>query len=412
MKGLIYGLVGRTLGHSFSVPIHKELGNSAYQLIELKPDELPEFLKRDDIGGLNITIPYKLEVMRFCGALSPEARDIGSVNTVVRNAGGTLTGLNTDLYGFRYMAYSAGISFTGKKVVIFGSGGASLTARFAADSGDAAKIVTVSRTGENNYSNLSRHYDAEILINATPIGMYPHTGAAVADISCFPNCSGVLDLIYNPRRTALIMQAESLSIPCSDGLPMLVAQAKAAEEAFFGEKISDSENARIVSKIRHDMTNIVLIGMPGCGKNTVGTALAEMTGRSIIDIDKMIEKRAGMSIPEIFDIQGEAEFRRIERGETASAGMEIGKIIITGGGIVKDPRNYAPLHQNGRIYHLTRETSLLSREGRPLSLNADIEAMYRQRLPMYESFRDAKKSNSGTPEEAAQLIWQDFSINP
>lgn len=411
MSQPLFGLVGRKLGHSYSVPIHKALGNSAYRLIELEPDELPSFFERDDIRGLNITLPYKREAVKFCGELSPEARYICSVNTVVRDDGRLLKGFNTDLYGFRYMAEITGIRFAGKKVIIFGSGGASLMVRFAAESEGASEVVTISRTGKNNYDNLSCNYDAEIIVNATPVGMYPNTGIAVADLSFFKKCTGVLDLIYNPRRTALLIQAESLSIPCSDGLPMLVAQAKAAEEIFFEREISDTEIERVLEELRHNMSNIVLIGMPGSGKNTVGAALSEITGREMIDTDLEIEKRSGMSVSEIFSRYGEAEFRLRENEEILRAGSESGKIIITGGGAVKDINNYAPLHQNGRIYHLTRETSLLSREGRPLSENADLEAMHKHRLPMYKRFRDSEICNADTPEEAAQYIWQDFCKN-
>lgn len=405
----IYGLIGRRLKHSYSGPIHRELGNSAYRLIELEPEELAGFLGRADLGGVNVTIPYKRDVIRFCDTLSPAARQIGSVNTIVRTAAGALAGFNTDACGLDYMAGRAGISFAGKKVVIFGSGGASLTAQHVAHRGGARKVAVISRSGKNSYENLSRHHDAAVLINTTPVGMYPDTGVSVADAAPFTKCTGILDLVYNPRRTALIMQAEALKIPCSDGLPMLVAQAKAAAELFMDTEIDESEIERIIRKLRRDMTNIVLVGMPGCGKNTVGLALSKMTGREIIDVDAEIVKKGGRSIPEIFAASGEAEFRRLEREATAGAGKESGKIIITGGGVVKDERNYPSLHQNGRIYHLLRELSLLAREGRPLSEKADLEAMFRERLPLYERFRDAAiDNNAGTPEQTAAAIWRDF----
>ena len=228
MDERIYGLLGRKLGHSWSVPIHAALGNGAYRLLELEPDGLAPFLHRKDIGGLNVTIPYKRDVMPLCDEIDPAAEAIGSVNTIVRCADGKLVGYNTDIDGFLYMACRAGISLSGKKVVILGSGGASLTAQTAARQGGAAEVVVVSRFGPDNYDNLSRHADAEILVNATPVGMYPGNGQSPVDLSVFPVCQGVLDVIYNPRRTALLLQAEARSIPCSDGLPMLVAQAVAA----------------------------------------------------------------------------------------------------------------------------------------------------------------------------------------
>ncbi len=407
MESGVFGLIGRTLGHSYSQLIHKELGNPDYRLIELAPEELAGFLANSSIGGLNVTIPYKRDVMQYCGSLSERAQEIGSVNTIIRTPTG-LFGDNTDAYGLEYMAARAGIGFLDKKAVIFGSGGASLTAKFVAKRLGAKEVVAVSRSGEDNYHNLSRHFDAQILINATPVGMFPKTGTAVADVSAFPRCEGALDMVYNPRRTAFLMQAQSLGIPRSDGLPMLVAQAKAAEELFFGKKIPDSENERILGLIRAETENIILIGMPGSGKTTVGAALAKLTCRELIDIDAKIEEAANMPIPEIFEKLGEGEFRKMEREQTALCGALSGKIITTGGGVVKDERNYPSLHQNGRIYHILRDTKQLSRAGRPLSLFADLEAMYKERLPHYERFRDAAAANSGAPEETAQEIWRDF----
>ena len=404
----VYGLLGRKLGHSWSAPIHHQLGCPGYRLIELEPEELPAFLRREDIGGLNVTIPYKREVMPYCDGIDEAARLIGSVNTLVRRADGKLCAYNTDAAGFCCMARRAKIGFAGQKVLVLGSGGASLTARAMARKMGAREVVVISRTGADNYGNLHRHADADIIVNTTPVGMYPHTGEAPVDLALFPHCSGVLDMIYNPRRTALILQAESLGIPCSDGLPMLVAQATAAEEHFFGKSIPDSENERILAMLRRDTQNIVLIGMPGCGKTTVGRALARLTGREAIDIDQRIEERAGRSIPEIFAAGGEEAFRALEREATAEAGKLSGRIILTGGGVVKDPRNYAPLRQNGRIYQLRRDLSALATDGRPLSAGADLAEMYAQRSPLYARFRDEVIDNNGTVEETAEAIWRDF----
>lgn len=407
----LYGLLGRRLGHSWSAPIHAALGCADYRLIELEPEALGAFLAREDIGGLNVTIPYKRDVMPYCGALDPMAEAIGSVNTLVRRADGTLCGYNTDAAGFCFMARRAGVDFTGKKTLVLGSGGASLTAAACAKKLGARETVVISRTGENNYTNLDRHADADIVVNATPVGMYPHNGAAAVDLTAFPQCCGVLDLIYNPRRTALLLQAEALGIPCSDGLPMLVAQAKAAEEHFFGKAIADSENERILAQLRREMTNLVLIGMPGSGKSTVGAALAALTGREAVDLDVRIAERAGRSIPEIFSAGGEAAFRALEREVTAECGAESGKLLITGGGVVKTPENYAALHQNGRIYQLLRPLELLATDGRPLSQGADLAALWAERAPLYERFRDAAVDNSGTVEETARSIWRDFCEN-
>ncbi len=407
----IFGLLGRKLGHSWSVPIHTALGCEGYRLIELEPEELEGFLRQPNIGGLNVTIPYKRDVMPFCDVIDPMARAIGSVNTLTRRADGKLYAFNTDAAGFRWMAERAGISFAGKKAVVLGSGGASLTAQACARAMGAREVAVISRSGENNYGNLDRHADADIVVNTTPVGMYPNTGASPVDLTVFPKCSGVLDVVYNPRRTALLLQAEELGIPCSDGLPMLVAQAKAAEEHFFEKPIPDSENERILAQLRRECTNIVLIGMPGGGKTTVGQALAALTGREAIDIDQRIVKKTGRSIPEIFAAEGEAAFRALEREVTAEVGKLSGKIILTGGGVVKDRRNYAPLHQNGRIYQLVRNLDALPTDGRPLSQGADLSAMWAERAPLYAAFRNAAMDNNGTVEDTAAAIWRDFCEN-
>ena len=411
MAEKIYGLLGRKLGHSWSVPIHTALGCQGYRLIELEPEELEGFLSQPNIGGLNVTIPYKRDVMPFCDVIDPMAEAIGSVNTLTRRADGKLYAFNTDAAGFCWMAERTGISFTGKKTVVLGSGGASLTAVACAKKLGAREVVVISRSGENNYGNLSRHADADIVVNTTPVGMFPNNGAAAVDLATFPRCSGVLDVVYNPRRTALLLQAEALGIPCSDGLPMLVAQAKAAEEHFFEKSIPDSENERILALLRQECTNIVLIGMPGCGKTTVGQALSELTGREAVDIDRRIVERAGCSIPEIFAHGGESAFRALEQEETAEAGKLSGKIILTGGGVIKDERNYASLHQNGRIYHLIRDISVLPTNGRPLSQGTDLSAMWREREPLYARFRDVEIQNDGSLQETAAAIWRDFCEN-
>ena len=408
MDERIYGLLGRKLGHSWSVPIHEALGCEGYRLIELEPEDLASFLARADIGGLNVTIPYKRDVMPLCGEIDPAAADIGSVNTIVRGADGVLRGYNTDIDGFIYMARRAGITLAGKKVVVLGTGGASLTAQAAARRAGAREIAVISRSGPDNYGSLHRHADAEVLVNTTPVGMYPGNGAAPVDLTAFPACRGVLDVVYNPRRTALLLQAEELGIPCCDGLPMLVAQAKRAEEHFTGRAIPDSENERILSQLRREMGNIVLIGMPGCGKSTVGRLLSDLTGREAVDIDQQIALRAGCSIPEIFARGGEAEFRALEREETARAGALTGKILLTGGGAVKTPENYGALRQNGRIYHLLRDLGTLPTDGRPLSQGADLGAMWRQREPLYRRFRDVTMDNNGPAEDTAAAIWRDF----
>lgn len=409
MGGRIYGLLGRKLGHSWSVPIHRALGCEDYQLFEREPEALAEFLTTADIGGLNVTIPYKQAVMPYCDVIDPAARAIGSVNTLVRRADGRLYAWNTDLTGFQYMAARAKVSLTGRKVLILGSGGASLTVIEASRAARAREVIVVSRRGPVTYEDLQDHSDAEIIVNATPVGMYPRNGEAPVDLRDFPRCLGVLDLIYNPQRTRLLFQAGELGIPCSDGLPMLVAQAAAAEEHFFGRPVPQAENERILKQLRRDMTNLVLIGMPGSGKSTVGKHLARISGRVAVETDEGIIRRDGRPIPEIFMADGEAAFRLLERQEVIEAGRQSGRIIVTGGGVIKDPLNYESLAQNGRIYHLERSLDHLPVHGRPISQSTDLSVLYAQRKALYESFRDVAVSNDGDPEATAQMIWRDFN---
>lgn len=405
------GLLGEKLGHSYSPELHAFFGDYDYDLFEVAPGDLGSFLKTQDFQGLNVTIPYKTTLYDLCDNLTEAARTIGSVNTVVKKPGGFLLGDNTDAAGFEGMVWKSRIRVLGRKCLVLGSGGASLAVQYVLKKLGAGEIVVISRSGENNYENLDQHADAAVIVNTTPVGMYPKNGETPVDLTAFPRCSGVLDVVYNPRRTALLLQAEELGVPCSDGLPMLVAQAVAAEEHFFEKVIPESENERILRKLRTGMTNIVLIGMPGSGKTTVGEALAALTGREAIDVDREIVRRAGRTIPEIFAAQGEAAFRELERQITAELGALTGKIILTGGGVIKDPRNYGPLHQNGRIYHLWRELEVLPVEGRPVSQSSSAQKLWAERKPMYEAFRDTMIDNNGTVQETAEAIWRNFCEN-
>lgn len=429
MAETIYGLLGRTLGHSWSVPIHKALGCRGYRLIELEPEDLGDFLRREDIGGLNVTIPYKRDVMPYCDVLDPAAEAIGSVNTLVRRDG-KLYGYNTDIDGFLYMLRRAGITLAGKKVLILGSGGASLTAQAAAKREGAREIVVVSRSGPDNYENLSRrHNDAEALINTTPVGMWPRLEGCPADLRRLPRVTAVADVIYNPSRTNLLLQAEELSAapPCRDallwagaepeplrhirhtgGLPMLVAQARRAEELFFDKPIPDHETEAIAAKLRRDMTNLVLVGMPGSGKTTVGRALAALSGKPFVDLDEEIVKKAGRPIPEIFASEGEGAFRALEHQVLTEACARSGQVIATGGGAVLWSENRAAMRRTGRVYQLRRELEDLPTEGRPLSQAGKLEEMARVRGPLYGAAADTFIWNAVSPEETASGIWRDF----
>lgn len=406
----LYALLGRHLSHSYSSLIHKELGCKEYCHTELEREELKTFLKKEKIGGLNVTIPYKKDVIPFLSSLSREAEDIGSVNTITCEDG-KLIGHNTDAYGFEFMVKFAGIDVKNKKVIILGSGGAHLAVKYALKGLGAREIVTISRSGEDNYENIHRHYDADVLVNATPVGMYPEDEGKILDLSPFKSCSGVLDLIYNPFRTNLLLQAEEMKIPYANGLSMLVAQAKRAEELFFLKSIPDEEILRIMKIISRDTRNIVLVGMPGSGKSTVGKALGLLSGKEVVDTDEEIVKTVGLSIPEIFEKGGEKLFREYEIQAVKNACIGSGKIVITGGGAVKREENYAPIKRRARVYHLERDLSILDREGRPLSKGADLEKMYEERLPLYSRFRDTVIEVTPDATKTAELIWRDFCEN-
>lgn len=397
------GLLGRKLGHSYSPQIHACLGSYSYDLFEKEPDEIEAFLKQDNFTGINVTMPYKKSVMPYLDELSPVAQTMGAVNTIVRRTDGSLFGHNTDYFGFSSMVQNAGLSLSGKKVLILGSGGASNTAVQVLKK-LGAHVVTVSRNGENNYHNLHLHSDAAVIVNATPVGMYPNTGECPIDLNLFPQLEGVLDLIYNPARTQLLLDAEKKGIIAKNGLWMLVAQAKEAAETFTGTPLSDDLIADIHRKLSVQMQNIVLVGMPGCGKSTVGKILAEQTGKIFVDSDALVTELAGKPIPQIFTEDGEEAFRLWETTALEQLGKQSSLVIATGGGCVTKDRNYSALHQNGTIVWLQRDLNLLPTDGRPLSLANPLSGLYEARRPLYEAYADFCADNIGTPEETVSAI--------
>lgn len=401
-----YGLIGEKLTHSYSVDLHHLLGDYPYRLISLARSELDGFLKTGAFDGLNVTIPYKQAVMPYCGELSETARRVGSVNTLLRRADGSLYGDNTDVYGFTRLAQSAGVDFKGEKTLVLGSGGTSLTACYVIREAGGLPVV-VSREGENNYQNLDRHRDAAYLVNATPVGMYPHTEAAPLSLDALPNLRGVLDVIYNPLRTRLMQQAADRRIPCASGMKMLVYQGVRASELFTGERLDPQRVARAEGALRQKHMNLVLTGMPGCGKTTVGKALQRLIGLPLIDLDREIALRAGMSIPEIFKAEGESGFRLRESQCVAEYGRQSGHILATGGGAVVNPLNREALRLNGFVVHLTRPLERLATGGRPLSRDREaLSRLWQEREPLYRACADATIPNETTPEACARAIWE------
>ncbi len=397
------GLIGEKLGHSYSPQIHALLASYPYDLIELKPHELETFLRREAYTGLNVTIPYKKAIIPFLDELSPRAKQLGAVNTVVRQKDGRLLGHNTDYFGFDMLLRRSGLNPRGKKALVLGSGGASATAAAVLES-HGASVVVISRSGSENYQNLDRHSDAALIVNATPVGMYPKNGDSPLSLDPFPRLEGVLDCIYNPARTRLLLDAEARGLVCQNGLWMLVAQAWESAQCFLGKPLEASRIPEIHRILRMQMENFVLIGMPGCGKTTIGKLLAAKTGRQYLDSDDLVAEKAGMPVPELLRRHGEAAMRALETQVLQELGKSSGAVLSTGGGCVTRPENYAPLHQNGRLFWLQRDLDALPTEGRPLSQSGTLRQLYASRAAQYERFADLCVDNNGTPEETVARI--------
>ena len=398
------GLLGRTLGHSYSPKIHSMLADYDYQLFEVEPENLENFIRSANFDGLNVTIPYKKSVIPFCDELSETAKRLGAVNTLVRR-NGKLIGHNSDYFGFMSMVQRSGVSVDGKKALVLGSGGASATAVAVLEE-MGAQVIVISRSGENNYDNLELHSDAAVIVNATPVGMYPNTDCSPLSLDHFPKLECVLDLIYNPANTLLLQQAQQRGISNQNGLWMLVAQAKESAEWFIQKEITDSVLETVYQSVRTDMESIMLIGMPGCGKSTIGKLLSEKLSRTFIDADAVIEERAGISIPEIFAKDGEEGFRKLETEVLADLGKRSASIISTGGGCITRTENYPHLHLNSKIIWIKRKIDTLPTDGRPLSQINKLSDLYASRKPLYEAYCDYAVENNGALEETVEMILQ------
>lgn len=398
-----FGLIGEKLGHSYSKQIHEMLGGYEYGMYELEPEMLGSFLEGKTLSGMNVTIPYKKAVIPYCGELSDTARRIGSVNTMVLK-NGVYVGHNTDYCGFAYSVARCGVDAAGKKALVFGGGGVTPTVCAVLSDLGCREVVVVSRKGAVTYSDLDAHRDAEILVNATPVGMYPKNGQSVVAAADFPRCEAVLDLVYNPFRTALLLEAERLGIPHENGLAMLAHQAVRAWEIFTDKTAPDGATEDITSRLQRQMENVILIGMPGCGKTGAGRRLAGRLGREFVDADDELVKSDGKSIPEIFAEGGEELFRRLETETLKRLCSRSGLVIATGGGCVTKRENYDILHQNGKIVWIKRDLGALPSDGRPLSQKYAAEELYARRRDSYAAFADAAVENSGSFAELIDKI--------
>ena len=411
-----YGLIGEKLSHSYSPHIHGMLGSYPYMLEEVVPKELDTFLAQTTLRGFNVTIPYKIKVFNRCGTLSDQALRIGCVNTVLKDEAGILHGFNTDYAGFKYLLEHHNISVTGKSVAILGTGGASQTVRTVVKDLGAAFVVHVSRNPERallqgacgdvdcvSYES-NQLASAQVIINTTPVGMFPHVGVSPLNLIFCEEAEAVVDLIYNPLRTALVIQAEQRGLKAIGGLDMLVAQAYEAARVWGVLDEACPTLEEMCSCVADEKEHIILIGMPGCGKSTLGLRLAEELGRPFIDIDAVIEAQQGRSIPDIFAREGEDYFRVCEHEACLKVVQNPAAVIATGGGVVMHPDNYDVLRSQGDLIYVMRDLSHLSLEGRPLSQKHGIGELAAVRLPLYEKWAQETVTNDGTVEEAVHSL--------
>ena len=402
-------LIGEKLSHSYSRLIHKKFGMYSYDLVELPPDNLKEFVEHGGYDAFNVTIPYKSAIIPYIDKVETLAMQIGAINTVCR-LGGKTYGYNTDILGMAYMLKRAGIALGGKHVMIFGSGGTGKTAEMLAKKNGAASITVVSRSGSVNYKNFYELQQTQIIINTTPVGMYPYSDISLADLSKFRNLEAVADVIYNPMRTRLMLQARELNLKYAGGLYMLVAQAKYSMDIFVKNRHPDEIIEQVYKYLLSRIINIVLVGMPGSGKTSIGKAVARRERRRYVDSDAEIVASEGRDINERFAEKGEEYFRKKEKQTLFLLGSQNGMVISTGGGAVLDRENYYSLKANGRIYYLEREITDLATRGRPLSTGTEaLKKLLEQREPLYKAFADVTVENDGDFFSCVDKILEDIA---
>lgn len=413
MEQTLYGLIGAKLGHSYSKIIHEQLAGYQYELIPLPTEaEARAFMEKRAFTAINVTIPYKQLVIPYCDVIDPKAKEIGAVNTIV-NRDGKLYGYNTDYTGFAYLARVHDVDFAGKTVLILGTGGTHSTVEAVCRDGGAQTILTASRTGKYGaltYNEAMRRQDVQIIVNTTPCGMYPNVGQCMLYPTAFPALEAVLDVVYNPFRTELLLRAAEHGIKTAGGFEMLVAQAVYAAQYFTGRFFAtDSVIPTASRRLQHQLANISLIGMPGCGKSTIGAALAKRLNKTFVDLDEEIERRTGNNIPDIFAREGEEAFRRYEAETLADIGKRTGQVIACGGGIIKTPANVHALRQNGCVLWVQRPLGKLATRGRPLSQGgAALKQLQAERTPLYRDASDAVLDNSTTLNAVVQAAVQLF----
>lgn len=409
-----YELLGKTLGHSFSKPIHESLGAYQYNLLELATEEdVKLYLNKRELNGCNVTIPYKQTVMPHCDILDEQAKRIGAVNTIV-NRNGVLYGYNTDYDGFAYMLDRKNIRLKNKKVLLLGSGATSKTATIVAEDKGASEIVVASRNPKNqqiSYKSAMQRGDFDVIINVSPAGMYPNNGETLLDLTCFKNLEAVVDVVYNPLQTKLLYDAQTLNITNTNGLSMLVEQAVAAAKLFTDLPFDHSTTEKALQKIQKEMYNIILVGMPSSGKSKLGKVLARKLKKEFSDMDHVLEKREGRTIPEIFAQDGEKYFRSLETEVLAEETRQHGRVLATGGGVITQEDNFPLLHQNGIIIFLNRPIHHLQIGGkRPLSHSSNaVQKMYKQRLPLYRKAADIEVTNSAPFMQTVQKLLEEIN---